>query len=82
VNAYVRKITGDRKISGPGTIVCIDETHISKKQRNRGGFVGQWTWLLELDGPWRGRKQTCNAFLVIIENKRESTCREVIEKHV
>jgi transposase-like protein len=90
VTAYMQKITGNRQIGGPGKIVCIDETHISKKKRNRGGFVGRWTrgnqtvfmGGVELDGPLRGRKQTGKAFLVIIENKRESTFREVIEKHV
>ena len=60
---FLEKATRNEKIGGAGRIVCIDETHVTKKKRNRGGFQGRSTLGHEtilmagaaLDGPWAGR---------------------------
>ena len=60
---FLEKATRNEKIGGAGRIVCIDETHVTKKKRNRGGFQGRSTLGhetilmagVELDGPWAGR---------------------------
>ena len=90
VTTYMQQVNANTKIGGPGRIVCLDETHITKKKRNKGGFPGRETLGhdtiimggVELNGVWTGRKQTGRAFLVIIHNKKAETFREVIEKYV
>ena len=65
---------------------CIDETHITRKSRNRGGFQGRTTLGhqtivmagVELDGPWAGRKQTGKAFCVIVTDHAALTFKQVI----
>ena len=50
--------------SGPGKVVCIDETHITKRKHNAGGFQGKRTRghctvvmaMSELSGAYYGRK--------------------------
>ena len=56
---FLEKATRNEKIGGAGLIVCIDETHVTKKKRNRSGFQGRSTLGdetiltagVELDGP-------------------------------
>ena len=78
---FLHKVTRNEKIGGQGRIVCIDETHITKKKRNRGGFQGRNTLAhetiimagVELDGPWAGRKLTGRAFMVVVREKSAET---------
>ena len=86
----MEKTSAGEKIGGPGKIVCIDESHLTKAKRNKGGFqgrrtVGHKTIMMggvELNGSWSGRKQTGRAFLVVIRDQTALTFQEVIEKHV
>ena len=32
-----------QKIGGQRKVVCVDETHFTKRKRNAGGFGGKWT---------------------------------------
>ena len=65
VSEFTANATQGEKIGGRGKIVCIDETFITRKKRNRGGFRGRTTLGhqtivmagVELDGPWAGRKE-------------------------
>ena len=41
VSAFMTKIYPAGKIGGPDKVVCIDETYITKKKKNRGGFRGR-----------------------------------------
>ena len=43
VSEFTANATKGEKLGGPGRIVCIDETHITRKSRNRGGFQGRTT---------------------------------------
>jgi hypothetical protein len=78
------------KIGGPGRIVCVDETHITRKKKSRSGFRGRATKGhqtiviagIELNGEWHERKETGRSFLVIIRDHTGETFRTVLEKHI
>ena len=84
---FMHKIASNTKLGGQGRIVCLDETHITRKKRSRGGFSGRTTGShqtvppsgCELDGPHHGRKTTGKVF---VANKEADTFKEVIGKHV
>ena len=38
VSRYMEMINADRKLGGAGRIVCIDETHFTKKKKAKGGL--------------------------------------------
>ena len=90
VTRYMQNITSAEKIGGAGKIVCIDETHITKKKKIRGvpfrrNTAGNTTIIIagvELNGTWSGRKETGKTFMVIIEDKTKETFKQIIEKHV
>ena len=90
VSEFTANATKGEKLGGPGRIVCIDETHITRKSNNRGGFQGRTTLGhqtivmagVELNGKWAGRKETGKSFCVIVEDHSALTFRQVIEAHV
>ena len=90
LGAYMAKIGADRKMGGPGRVVCLDETFFCKRPKNKGGFKGKprlshQTIMMggvELDKAGKGRKCTGRAFLVLIHNRTAETFRKVIEDHV
>ena len=43
VTAFMAKLTGGILIGSPEKPVCVDETVITKKKKNRGGFRGKHT---------------------------------------
>ena len=76
------------QLGGAGRVVVIDETFFTKKKTNAGGFVGRNTaghktivmGFLELD--LATRKATGACVLITIPNRKMSTLKREIERHV
>ena len=91
---YMLKLTEDEMISGgyddKNIVVLVDETYITKKNRQRGGFQGRTTTgnktivlgFFELNISEEPRCGTGRAFLIEIPNTKRSTIEAAIRKHV
>ena len=65
------------KIGGPGTIVEIDETVLTKRKYNRGQLRAETQWFF--GGVERG---TSNCFLVPVERRNSATLLPLIRNHI
>ena len=71
-------------------VVCIDETHMTRKKKDRGGFQGRTTsghstvivGFYELDIAQEPRVGTGRVVLVEVPNKSRATLEALIRKHV
>ena len=76
--------------NNPNLVVLIDETHSTKKKKNRGGFVGRTpvghttvvVGFFELDISQEPRKGTGRSLLIEIPNKTRATLVHLIGQHV
>ena len=74
----------------PNLVVLMDETHITKKKRNKGGFQGRSTaghttfiiGFFELDISSEPRIRTGRTLLIIIPDKTRKTIEEAITRYV
>lgn len=70
-------VTNPIKIGGPGKVVEVDETVITKRKYNRGRLVANQQWVF--GGVERG---TGHCFLVPIERKDADTLLPIITEHI
>lgn len=66
-----------QQVGGPGTIVEIDETCVSKRKYNRGRLVRPNQWMF--GGIQRG---TNEAFLVLVDQRDAATLLPIIQQYV
>ena len=86
---WVPQITPEK--GGPGKVVVIDESFITRRKRNRRGFMGRTTTghttvvfaalelLVQPDG---SHKETGRAVLRVVPNKTTATLAKLIEKFI
>ena len=78
------------KTENPDVVVLIDETHMTRKKRNRGEFQGRTTsghttvivGIYELDIGAEPRVGTGRVILVEVPDKSRKTLEALIRKHV
>ena len=94
IRKYMLKLMENMMIGGgyddKTIVVLVDETYITKKKRQRGGFQGRTTTghktivlgFFELNIAEEPRCGTGRAFLIEIPNTKRSTIEAAIRKHV
>ena len=84
------QFTGAKLGADPHTVVCVDETHFTRRKHSRSGFQGRRTeaqavivmGFVELDTTQSPRVCTGRVYLCEIPNKRKSTFRRKIKSVV
>lgn len=80
--------SGERLGDREGTVVCIDETFITKKKKQGGGFRGRTTYghqtllLAGTEVDLSSRKATGRSFVVVIPNRSRPVRKAEICKRV
>ena len=77
-------------LGGPSLCVAIDETFLTKKKKQAGGFRGHTTvnnktivlGAVELENTPRGRRETGRTLLQVIPNRAAGTIKKFFRAHV
>ena len=78
---HLGKVEPQTRLGGPDSVVCVDETYVTRRKTNRGGFQGRKTkghrtiimGAVELNQKGQPRRETGRGFLSILANKEADT---------
>ena len=85
---YMQTLNTAEKLGGDGRVVCIDETYVTKRKRNRAGFAGRLTaghtacLLGGVELELSTRRCTGRTFLVQITGPTRANIERVIRQRV